>query len=296
MLLFKPITLSDKILINSYLRQQHTRLFTYSFEVLYLWRDVYDFQFAEFDGKLVIKTCVDGCHYFLFPIGNGAMTSTLDAILEYSSCLDCHLVMGQITPENKELMELLLPGKFEFISSRNEFEYIYESSKLASLSGKALQPKRNHINYIDKNHTWQFEEITAGNIGECIAFNDDWDYYYNDNPKSKLFIENRALNECFLRYDAMQLDGGCLRVDGKVAGLAMGCPLNDEVYLYLFEKVSHIQRGAYTLINREFVRHFAMNYRYVNRAEDGGVEGLRQAKLSYAPAILQEVYLAELKS
>jgi len=294
MLLFKPITLSDKILINSYLSQQKTRLFTYSFEVLFLWREVYDFQYTEFDNHLLIKTCVDGCHYFLFPVGNHDLTKTLQAIVEHSFCLDCPPVIGQITPENKALIEQLLPGKFEFISSRNEFEYIYESEKLASLSGKSLQPKRNHINFFTKNHLWQFEEISSDNIGECIAFSDEWDYNYNDNPKSKLFTENKALNECFLHYDTMQLDGGCLRMDGKIAALAIGCPLNEEVYLCLFEKASHIQRGAYTMINREFVRHFAMNYKYINRAEDGGVEGLRQAKLSYSPAILQEVYLATL--
>lgn len=294
MLSFRPVTLSDKELINSYLKQQHTRLFTYSFEVLFLWRNVYDFQIAEFDNHLLIKTYVDGCHYFLFPVGDDNLLATLEAMLDHSFCLDCTPVIGQITPENKEVMERLMPGKFKFIPSRNEYEYLYESEKLATLSGKALQPKRNHINFVEKNYSWQFEPITSENIGECIAFNDAWDYHYNDNPESKRFIENKAINDYFLYYDKMPLDGGCIRLDGKVAGISVGTPLNDEVYLCLFEKASHIYRGAYTLINREMVRHYATGYKYVNRAEDGGVEGLRQAKLSYNPVILQEVFLAEL--
>jgi hypothetical protein len=295
MLSFRPVSLSDKQLINNYLRQTPTRLFTYSFEVLYLWRDVYDFQIAEYKDMLLIKTFVDGCHYFLFPAGKGDMRAAIEAILAHSVCLECIPVMGQVTPENRDLIESLFPGIFEFMPSRIEYEYIYESQKLASLSGKALQAKRNNINFLEKNHTWSFEDITRDNIGECIAFSDDWDYRYNDNPESKLFIENKALLKAFEQYDKLKPEGGCLRVDGVVAGFSLGCRLNDEVYLCLFEKALHELRGAYTLLNREFVRRFAMNYRYVNRAEDGGLEGLRQAKLSYNPAILQEVFQTRLK-
>lgn len=46
--------------------------------------------------------------------------------------------------------------------------------------------------------------------------------------------------------------------------------------------------GAYTVINQQFVQHECLNYKYVNREEDTGAEGLRKAKLSYKPAFLVE--------
>ena len=42
------------------------------------------------------------------------------------------------------------------------------------------------------------------------------------------------------------------------------------------------------MINQQFVMHECMDYKYVNREEDTGAEGLRKAKLSYRPAFLVE--------
>ena len=36
--------------------------------------------------------------------------------------------------------------------------------------------------------------------------------------------------------------------------------------------------GAYTMINQQFVEHECMDYKYVNREDDTGSEGLRKAK------------------
>lgn len=53
-------------------------------------------------------------------------------------------------------------------------------------------------------------------------------------------------------------------------------------------------RGAYPAINNLFVKNCLTGYRYVNREEDMGIEGLRKAKLSYQPDILLTEYSAVL--
>ena len=54
------------------------------------------------------------------------------------------------------------------------------------------------------------------------------------------------------------------------------------------EKAFADVQGAYPMINQQFVEHECMKYKYINREEDTGAEGLRKAKLSYRPAFLQE--------
>ena len=52
------------------------------------------------------------------------------------------------------------------------------------------------------------------------------------------------------------------------------------------EKADTRYEGIFSVINQEFVAHIPETYTYINREEDLGLPGLRQAKLSYRPAIL----------
>ena len=52
------------------------------------------------------------------------------------------------------------------------------------------------------------------------------------------------------------------------------------------EKAYAEVEGAYTMINQQFVLHEAGDCTYVNREDDTGDEGLRQAKESYHPVFM----------
>ena len=50
--------------------------------------------------------------------------------------------------------------------------------------------------------------------------------------------------------------------------------------------------GAFTMINRLFAQHLPPQYTLIDREEDLGLEGLRQSKLSYHPAVIQHKFTA----
>ena len=57
-----------------------------------------------------------------------------------------------------------------------------------------------------------------------------------------------------------------------------------------FEKAFSSIRGAYPMINKQFVLHELGDYRFINREDDVGHDNLRKAKGSYHPALFVEKY------
>ena len=72
-------------------------------------------------------------------------------------------------------------------------------------------------------------------------------------------------------------------------------PICDDTIVVHIEKAYADIEGAYPMINQQFVQHEAMDFKYVNREDDVGEEGLRRAKLSYHPVFLVEKGLVRRK-
>lgn len=195
-----------------------------------------------------------------------------------------------MTPDNFERLEQWYPGRFQITYERDDADYIYESEKLATLSGKKLHGKRNHINKFKNTFgdRWSYEPMSVDNVEECFQMALDW---RNDNGCNEDEEKNAemcvTLNSLRL-FQELELTGGVLRIDGKVVAFTMGEPVCSDTFVVHIEKAYADVPGAYPMINQQFVEHECMGYRYVNREEDTGAEGLRKAKLSYRPAFLIE--------
>ncbi|MFY9377952.1 MAG: phosphatidylglycerol lysyltransferase domain-containing protein, partial [Peptococcia bacterium] len=192
------------------------------------------------------------------------------------------------------------PGKFSYQDDREGYDYIYTLEKLVSLSGKKLQSKRNHINrFIANNADWSFEEISQDNLSECWEMNQEWCRQNGCKDDELLNEEYCAVRRCFNNYEALELEGGLLRLAGKVIAFTMGERLNSDTYVVHIEKAFGEIQGAYQLINREFAKLIQERHPdivYVNREEDMGYEGLRRAKMSYRPVRMEEKYVADATS
>ncbi|MDR0364540.1 MAG: phosphatidylglycerol lysyltransferase domain-containing protein [Bacteroidales bacterium] len=295
MLQFRKAELSDKLLLDSFFSKEDLRLLNYTFQILFVYRNVYNYQFAIHKELLFIKTFFKGYHMMFFPLGEGDLKEAVQLMLDYGKENGFETHCYQITPERIQKLGQTFPDKFEFTAIRDRFEYIYLTERLATLKGRSLQSKRNNVNYLSKNYQWSYEPITPENIEECRAVEKAWNEAQGTTPGSFLDLESQAVEQCFLHYKEMDVDGGAIRLDGKIAAFSFGCRLNSDTYLVLFEKAYPNIRGIYSVMNQQFVLHNAMSYKYVNREEDCGEEGLRIAKMQYHPDILQEIYCAKLK-
>lgn len=295
-LVFKPITLDDRQLLTERLRDNSTGWLNYNFVVAYLYRQAAGFQMTFDADFLWIKEYEHQEWQYLFPVGRAPYSEALDkwrdSVLAENAAANMLFDESHVAEMQSWVAEQVASGRYacELREVRDDFEYVYESEALASLSGHALKAKRNFVHAFTRSYEWSTEYITSDNLPEVMEFDRQWNTDIQIGENSPLKVENEALQEAFAHYADLPLRGLLLRAEDKVVAFTIGCQLTDTMYAVLFEKADRRYKGAYAMINCEFAGRIAFHYPYINRAEDGGNEGLRQAKLSYMPARMLKVF------
>jgi len=114
-----------------------------------------------------------------------------------------------------------------------------------------------------------------------------------DSSDSSVNDEFLAFKNFIEYFPKLNASGGIILVEGKVVAFSFGEKLNENTFVIHFEKADSSYTGSYQIINQLFVQSEAYGkYAFVNREQDMGIEGLRKAKLSYAPFKLLKKYMA----
>lgn len=278
------------------LKAGHRGSLEYSFTSNFLWREVYKLHVARYGDYAIVMSDPDD-PTFIFPLGAGPLLPVLQALFDYTKERGVPLYFNTLLEEDKARLEALFPGQFEVSEIRDAFDYIYETQRLANLPGKKLASKRNNINkFMMENRDWTFETITRDNIADAHAMSLEWCKRAGCTGNQSLFEESCAVEQAFEHFFDLKLEGGLLRIAGKAVAFSMGDALNEDVYLAHIEKAFDDIPGLYQMINQQFVQRFAMDYKFVNREDDTGDEGLRRAKMSYDPVYLVAKYTARQKA
>lgn len=277
--------LSDRDWVKKALMYSGRNGADFCFGSIYMWAPVMHYRIANIDGMFVGRA---GNSYSL-PAGDGDCSKLLKELLESG---EEPLRLHGICEYQKHWLEETFPGTFEFTEDRDNEDYIYSVEALANLSGKKYHGKRNHCSYFEKNFNWSYEPMNGENAMECLEFSRNWMAQNPDKLDSGTDREFKAIERVMPNFEALEFTGGLLRVEGNIVAYTFGEPINDQVFCCHVEKADSNLRGTYPMINREFARNSISGYKFVNREEDMGIEGLRKAKLSYHPVELLVKYRA----
>ena len=290
MLNFKKAELSDRNTICEILKKSPCSSMEYNFTLLYIWQNQYDMEFAIDDNMLFIRTGREKKAY-LFPCGEKNPKSAIEKLFRY--CPQ-GITFYSLNSTQKEFLEKEYPNRFLFKENRDSGDYVYLSESLANLNGKKLSSKRNHINRFETEHPdWIYEDITSENLSEVVKMHELWCQMQDMEERKGLKEESEAVKLALENFGKLELTGGLIRTEGKVVAFSVGDRLNDSTFLVHIEKAFSDINGAYPIINREFVRHNCLDFKYVNREDDAADEGLRRAKLSYHPYEIIKKYTAK---
>ena len=290
MLSFQPVTIDDKETLQSFFGKVSFGNCDFSFSNIFSWKHSYDTTFAVENDFLYIRFRPFGnSPGYLFPIGQGNLKVAIERLKQDADERATELHLYAITQKMFDLLEEAMPGQFLFEKDRNWYEYIYSSEDLITLSGKKYQAKRNHINKFKRTYEWKYLPITREIIPDCLVLYERWCAENGGcNSEQSLIEERIATQNTFRNYEKLGLIGGALRINGEILAYSYGQPLTKDIFGVHAEKCLYEIDGGFAMINREFAEHNCAAYTYINREEDLGIDSLRQAKMSYQPAILLE--------
>ena len=296
MIPFHKITLADKAEYESILMNCPERGCEYSFCNLYLWGRQ---EIAFRHGCVVFFSHFYGRSLYPYPIGNGDKRAVIGEILHDAQMRGIPCRISGMTNADREELETLFPGKFHIISSRDSFDYLYETDALADLRGKKLQKKRNHVNKFRAVHPdCQVKPLNCQTLPLAKHMVNEWfRKRIQSDPEGNYLLENIALVRAFRDYEALGLEGIVLMEGEEVFAVTMGSRLSENTFDIHFEKAREDVDGAYNAVNCEFARYLRLKFpeiQFLNREDDMGIEGLRKAKLSYYPARMVEKHFAYL--
>jgi len=296
MIEFKRLTPDDRQKYQALLFADGTRGCEYSFANINLWGRQ---RIAFLHDRAILFSQYDRITLYPYPVGTADVKPALDAIIADAAKRGIPCRLASMNQADCREVEELYPGRFQFHTDRDRFDYVYAIDDLADLTGKRYQSKRNFANRFALNHPdCQCLPLDETTLPAAHVMLEQW---FADRqktaPDSDFVLEKVALNRAFSGLQALALEGMVLMESGKCIAMTMGSRLSSDTFDIHFEKALDGYDGAYAFINRSFARHLREVYpdlRYLNREDDMGIPGLRKAKLSYHPHHMVEKYWARL--
>lgn len=281
----RPITLSDKPLLDAVFADLQPCVSELTFAGLYLFRKAHDYSLSVAGNSIVVLgKGYDGLPRFLPPL-RGDVSASLEQLLGAGLML--------YGADSSFAESFLCDESLLVTVDRDSSDYLYLRRDLAELPGNRYHKKKNRINYFTSRHDHTVELFSESLAPACLDLLKEWvavSARGGDGDSSG--FESEAAAESLMLAGQLGLEGVVVLVDGKVKAFALGERLNSKTSVCHFEKSDPFMEGVSQLVDREFNRLLFADCTYVNREQDLGLPGLRTAKLSYHPVEMVDKFCA----
>ena len=290
MLNFKAISIEDRQPFLELLKKTEFENSEFSFANIFIWQKAYDIKLSMEEHTIYISATIPatGEYVHFQPI----CTDKSDVLGIYNKIkndIESHGGKFCITSANENCVEIAKEKLPEMIiePAPDMYDYVYLTEDLSELEGKNYHKKRTHINKFNKTYEYEYKRIDEENKHHCMEIMDAWIEGFGGDPYDEKSVVELVLEN----FKELELFGAIIYVEGKPAAFTVGEALTDDMALIHLEKATFEHRGVYPIINQQFAkRELLGKFKYINREEDMGIEGIRQAKRSYYPYKMVKKY------
>ena len=280
---FHYLSLSDREAMQAVTLPSGRRNCNYTFANLVGWQFWYYTEVCVLENTVVLRYTFDGQRAYMVCTSDELSLELIEVLFDDNN--------GDLTLIGLEDSQVAQLSTFNFQFSittepdRDQYDYIYRRTDLATLRGRHLDAKRNHIHRFRAEHPdFEYRPLTPESFDECRRLTEIWQG--GKDASDTIDAEHRVMETIFSNWDALGMIGGSIFVDGRMVAFTYGSAVTTDTLDVCVEKADRHVEGAFAIINQQFAEHLPKQYIYLNREEDMGIPGLRQAKLSYHPEIL----------
>ena len=277
---YSPVSLDGMRQYLDLLSENKSQASDYSFANIWGWAPHYGLEW-RFDGALcwIRQTHPEPCTWG--PVGPWDAVEDWTALPEMAP--GSRLI--RVPQSLCERWSIALEDRIEVDEARGQWDYLYLSSELSTLSGNRFHKKKNLLKQFQKLYDYQYNSLSAECVETVLNMQTEWCRWRDCESSEALLAENDAVARVLAHWNEIPgLCGGIIRIDNVPIAYTLAEPLNHDTLIIHFEKAANGIKGAYQAINYLFCNDVGKNFTYINREQDLDDEGLRQAKLSYNPA------------
>jgi hypothetical protein len=237
---------------------------------LYCFRNAHHYRIGRLDdGTIILSGADKGTSFFVCPFGLPRPQLLAELFDRFDG-----LKLASVTQAT-----LLREAGYETFEDRDNFDYLYRRTDLATLAGRAYQKKRNMVHAFEKSHSYEALPISRDRVPDAVEILEAWRASTKDQADYAPCLD--ALDNA----EAFGLHGRIYYTDGKPAGYTLGEPIaQGSIFVVHYEKAIPNVKGLYQIINMDFARSLPESIVLMNREQDLGDAGLRQAKMTYRPS------------
>ncbi len=277
---FSPIIMDFKEELYPSLSLLPDGISEYTFPNLYIWRNQYNYKISRgLNNSIIISGTKENKNFFMTPCTIPDNETLKELFKIYGSW---ERISESVFNNKKEQLEKL---NIELTEERDNFDYIYLRTDLAKLQGRKYHKKRNLIKDFINSYKVEEHPLTEKLIPDAVKVLDKW--------KANKGIEGdyQPAMEALKLFGFLKIRGAIYYIDNNPAGWVLGESIaKGRMFAIHFEKALSEYKGIYQFINQAFASLLPSYYRYINREQDLGDEGLRQSKMSYYPASFIKKY------
>ncbi|MDR2729375.1 MAG: phosphatidylglycerol lysyltransferase domain-containing protein [Treponema sp.] len=258
----------------------------FTFSGLYLFRNRYNYRISRnsSDNGFIISGELYGKKFFMTPC-SAPDPETLNSLFASHDYWK-NISETVLSPVREQLEE----RGIAFAEDRDNFDYLYYRSELADLSGKKYHKKKNHVNHFLQTYpAYEQKPMSRDLIPAAAEVLEIWRQDKGEDGDYK------AAKEALSLFDSLTLRGSVFFVDGKPAAWCLGESLaKGKMFAIHFEKAVEEYKGIYQFVNQSFAASLPRFFTFINREQDLGNEGMRQAKMTYRPCGFVKKYRGQM--